>query len=577
MADKTYIKGTVHRTARPRSERLRKLGQAAPGLTSTVVVNNTGGGQGGRGGAGDGHTHANLTALNQISTDSNGYLYLNIPIEDEETGEVLYVDVKVKAGFSDVAYDLSPDSPVNNRFLSKLVADTAAGHITFEQGLTALAQAYFNAGLTAQGLALMRGGIQVGNYIQGLWSGTGAAIDANGNAEVESLKVRSYLEVMELIINRLSAIEGDQLLTEADTIESVEDLGDGTYRLHLQTKWDGYFTAQAPGNVLKGILNTLTAGHGETTLNSGQYYTAWMRVLSVNSANNTIEVIPYPDEQVPSGRNYPPAEMMKVARWGNATDTTRQSCLYLSTTEGRIVKLSHVTKPIIDQSNYGFVIGEMPDFIKNSGLPIQEGADYAYFRGVVIQDLLRMDYQGNVIPTYVDRGNWVSNPTEPYHCEHLNTLTGVFETSDVWYLGCKWRCLIEGATETPRWNSTQWAMVEGNPDFTIDIESSRGDSFDFDSFGTVLSVTGRIHNQDVTSDIRDADVQWTRYSEDASGNPRTASDNVWAARRAGSGKSLQLTQADIDFDGVALPKVLRFIATATLRDGMSAQVAYEYS
>lgn len=120
-------------------------------------------------------------------------------------------------------------------------------------------------------------------------------------------------------------------------------------------------------------------------------------------------------------------------------------------------------------------------------------------------------------------------------------------------------------------------MVEGNPDFTIDIESSRGDSFDFDSFGTVLTVTGRIHNQDVTSDIRDADVQWTRYSEDAQGNPRTSSDNVWAARRAGSGKTLPLTKEDIDFDGSELPKVLRFIATATLRDGMSAQVAYEYS
>ena len=573
--DKHYIKATVNRTARPRSERLRKLGGVTGGnLSNTVVVANTGGGGSG---SGDGHTHDNLAYLNQITTDPDGYLYLTLPIEDETTGEVYYVDVKVKAGFADIAHDLDPDSPVNNRFLSKIAADTAAGHITFEQGLTALAQAYFNAGLTAQGLALLRGGVQVGNYIQGLWNGTGAAIDANGNAEVESIKVRSFMEVMELIVNRLSAIEGDQLLTESDMIESVEDLGDGTYRLHLQTKWEGYFTAQAVGNVLKGILNTLTAGHGETVLNSGKYYTAWMRVLSVNTANNTIEVLPYPDNQVPGGTNYLPTAMMKIARWGNATDTTRQSCLYLSTTEGRIVKLAHVTKPIIDQSNYGFGIGEMPDFIKNSGLPIQEGADYAYFRGVVVQDLLRMDYQGNPIVTYVDRGNWVANPSEAYHCAHLNSVTGVYETSDVWYLGCKWRCLIEGATDTPRWNSTQWAMVEGNPDFTIDLESSRGDSFDFDNFGTVLTVHGRLNNQDVTADILAADVEWTRYSEDAQGNPRTASDNVWAARRAGSGKSLTLTQEDIDFDGVALPKVLRYIATATLRDGMSAQAAYEYS
>lgn len=52
--------------------------------------------------------------------------------------------------------------------------------------------------------------------------------------EVESLRVRSYFECVELIINRLSAIEGDQLLTEADTIESIDDLGDGCYGLHLK-------------------------------------------------------------------------------------------------------------------------------------------------------------------------------------------------------------------------------------------------------------------------------------------------------------------------------------------------------
>lgn len=420
-------------------------------------------------------------------------------------------------------------------------------------------------------------GSEFGEYEQGLMFGRGAKIDENGNAEFESVSVRSYLHVMELIVNRLAAIEGDQLLTEGDTITGVTDLGDGTYRLQLQEKWDGYFTAQAVGNVLKGIFNTLSSGHGETSPGSGQYYTAWMRVLSVNTANNTIEVIPYPDDQVPSGKNYLPAEMMKVARWGNAVDETRQSCLYLSSTEGRIVKLAHVTKPIIDETNYGFVLGEMPEFVKDSGLPIQEGQDYVYIRGVVTQDILRMDYRGKALVTYVDRGIWDENPAEPYHCEALNKTTGVFETSDVWYMGCKWRALVDEPDEAPKWNSTQWAQVEGNPAFEIELESSRGDYFDFDDFRTVLTVTGKIYNLDVTSDIRDEDVQWTRYSEDAAGNRRTASDNIWASRRAGSGKTLSLTQEDVDFDGISLPKVLRFTATATLRDGATSQASFEYS
>lgn len=472
---------------------------------------------------------------------------------------------------------------VSARFLSKVLADLAEGHITFQQGLTALARCFFQQGLTAEGEAILKQGAQFGNYISGMFAGTGGAIDERGNAELESLKVRSYMEVMELVVNRLSAIEGDQLLTESDTIIRVVDLQDGTYRLYLQAKWEGYFTAQVQNNVLKGILNTLANGHGETALGSGEYYTCWMRVLSVNAANNTIEVIPYPDEQVPGGRNYLPQEMMKVARWGNPTDTTRQSCLFLSSTEGRIVKLSHVTKPIIDDSNYGFVIGKVPEFIANAGLPVSNVDDYAYMRGIVVQDVIPIDYQGHPRVTYVDRGPWEENPEEPFHCEAVNSQTGVFETSDVWYMGCKWRCLQDQPDEAPKWNSTQWAQIEGNPAFEIEIESSRGDYFDFDDFHTILTVIGHIYNMDVTDEIADADVSWVRYSEDYLGNERAASDLVWATRRANSGKSLSLTQDDVDFDGEHLPKVLRFIATAVLRDGaspnrsVSSQAAFEYS
>ncbi len=194
-----------------------------------------------------------------------------------------------------------------------------------------------------------------GEFIKSLYAGKGAGIDADGNAEFESVRVRSYFECLELIVNRLSAIEGDQILTEADTIESVDDLGNNCYGLHLRSKWDGYYTAQRENNVLKGIINTLAAG-------SGLYYTCWMRVNSVNTDNNYIEVTAYPDEDTPAGTNYPPCADMKIARWGNQTDKTRQSCIYLSSTEGRIVRLTGVTKPIIEPENYGATFGTLPEF-----------------------------------------------------------------------------------------------------------------------------------------------------------------------------------------------------------------------
>ena len=219
-----------------------------------------------------------------------------------------------RAAYADLAYDLAEDSPAAKRFLSRIADDVAEGRITFNQGLTAL------------GLAIFKTGAEFGEFIRSMYAGKGAGIDENGNAEFESVRVRSYFEAMEFIVNRLTAIEGDQLLTEGDTIESVDDLGDNCFGLHLRSKWEGYFTAQVENNVLKGIVNTLAQG-------SGTYYTSWLRVNSVNAANNYIEVTVYPDDEVPAGQNFPPCEMMKIARWGNQTDTKRQSCLYLSSTE----------------------------------------------------------------------------------------------------------------------------------------------------------------------------------------------------------------------------------------------------
>lgn len=550
--EKNYTAVITQRTPRPRSKRLREMGIGSA-AGATVVMS---GAAGGTTVTGDGHTHANLSALNEISTDTNGYQYLTQlrEVENPETGEttVEQVTEKVKAGYADVAKDLAEDSPIREMFLSRLVDDVAKGNITFEQAIKVL------------GLASFGGGAEFGEFIKSLYAGKGAGIDANGNAEFESVRVRSYFECLELIVNRLSAIEGDQILTEADTIESVDDLGNNCYGLHLRSKWDGYFTAQRENNVLKGIINTLAAG-------SGLYYTCWMRVNSVNTANNYIEVTAYPDEDTPAGTNYPPCADMKIARWGNQTDKTRQSCIYLSSTEGRIVRLTGVTKPIIEPENYGATFGTLPEFLRSMDLPIVDGQDYVYARGLIVQDIIRIDYKGKPISEVIDRGPWAAGAA--YYCEALNPETGIYEISDVWYMGCKWRCAKTGATTAPAWNNTDWAMVEGNPQFTVEFADTDY-IFDPDRFSLTLTIIARLYNMDITDDILPADVEWTRYSEDANGVPRTASDNAWALKRAGAGKSLSLTIEDCDLNGY-MPRTLKFIATVTLRDGMGNEAGTE--
>lgn len=548
-----YELKTYKRGARPRSERLRELGGGSAAGSSSTIVNVSGGGENV---SVNDHYHENKAAIDQIGTDADGYLYLDLQKEvtDEQGNTTIERSTeKVRSGYADEAYDLSEDSPVREQFLSRLADDVAKGNINFEKMITTL------------GLAIFQGGAEYGQFVKSMYAGSGAGIDEHGNAEFESVRVRSYFECLELIINRLSAIEGDQILTEGDTIEAVDDLGNNCYGLHLKRKWDGYFTAQYPNNVLKGIINTLATG-------SGVYYTSWMRVNSVNAASNYIEVTLYPDAETPAGQNYLPCEMMKIARWGNQSDITRQSCIYLSSTEGRIVRLTGVTQPKLTNANYGATLGTLPAFIANDNtLPLISGMDYLYARGIVVQDIVRIDYQGNPVAEIVDRGQWSSSAA--YYCAAQNPTTGKYETSDVWYMGCKFRCAQTGTTTAPAWNNTDWAMIEGNPAFTVEFTEAEN-IYDPDNFEVTLQILAKLYNQDVTNDVLDADVVWTRYSEDSAGVQRVSSDNAWALRRANSGKSMVLTIADCDINNY-MPPVIRFTATVTLRDGMGEIVGTE--
>lgn len=449
--------------------------------------------------------------------------------------------------------------------LSRISDDTAQGLITFLQGLVS------NGAITANGEIFAKEGLSIGEFVAGLLDGRGAGIDKDGNAEVESLRVRSYMQVMELIINRIRAMDGDLVLTEGDNIESVEEVTDAegyvSYKLHLKQQWEGYYTAQAVGNVLKGVINTLAQG-------SGTYYTSWMLVKDVDTATNTITVDLYPDDETPAGKNFPPCDMMNIIRWGNNIDPKRQSCIYLSSTEGVIKKLIHVTKPILDEGNDGFIIGNLPEWLtKDPSVPVDEGDDAVYVKTLLYQNIHQIDYKGKRQPVYVDRGNWIENPAEPYHFEAVNSVTGVYETSDVWYYGCKWRCIKDCPMDAPKWNSIQWMQIEGNPEFSIEIAIENGGLLDFDYFaihGTTLEVTGKIYNLDVTRDILDADVTWTRYTEDPSGTPRTESDNVWNLG-GHTGKTLHLTKDDLNIDSSGMPSVIKFTARALLRDGVEAE------
>ena len=410
--------------------------------------------------------------------------------------------------------------------------------------------------------------LKFGQFIDSMIAGKGAGIFPDGRGQFEKIEVRSAMIVKELIYNRWFAQEGNVTYSEAGTVERIELLEDGTYDLYLRRRWDNDITAFKEQDVSYGSVNNLNS--------TGEYYDSWFRVLSVMQAENKINVVLYPDEEVPGGKNYPPAVGMVITRRGNAVDEERQGFWYISSYEGCICMLDGVTKPVLEESNYSIIIGKLKRLELFDNLPINYRHSYVYCRGIAIQDLMRIDYQGVVVVQLNDRGFWsleVAQSENPY-------TVGKETVDTVWHFGCRWKCLVTGTTDEPRYASTGWAMIEGNPAFTIDLDSSNGWQFDADRISdrdesgdyivfTELIVSGLLYNQDVTDNILDSDVTWTRDTGNVS------EDNAWAIKRASAGKRLSLTLDDLGTDYMTRSSC-SFKATVLLRDGQKYEIAENY-
>lgn len=445
-------------------------------------------------------------------------------------------------------------------FISKINDDIAKGTVVWEKVQK------FLQGLTAEDLSQFKKGATFGEFIQGMLFGTGGRIDELGNAEFESITSRSSIIAKELIVNRQTAMESNFVFTESGMVESVTEIpaategGNVTYDLKLQKRWDNDFTAFKENDVVLASINTLAE--------NGKYYDMWLRVLSVNTVTNTITVVCYPDNECPSKKNYPPCELARLIRWGNAVDEERQSCWYISSSEGLLVWLDHVTKPIIDKTNYSLAMGKLPDALSFlfQDFPTANKRDGAFYaKWMMAASFQQIDYQGNPIYTTRDRGVWslaVAQGDNPYR-------NGDRTIDTVYYLGCKWQCLEDKTTKPPTYSSTAWAFVEGNPYFTLEMLSSKLWNFRLNDLMatnadgswkvfTTLSVVGRLYNQDVTDSM--VNVVWTRDS----GNP--TADNKWALSHANCGLSVDLTYEDLGGAAFKIGSVT-FRCNAEIRDG----------
>lgn len=329
--------------------------------------------------------------------------------------------------------------------------------------------------LSVGGQFTAEGGAHFGDFVQGIFAGRGGAVDSAGNAEVESITVRGYMKVMELIYNRLNALEGDTSFADSGTVDSIFNNADGTMTAQLRRRWEGDFTAFQPGDIVYGYVNNLNRADAK------EYYKAWAWIKSVNRADNQLTLVSYPDSEVPAGINHSLAEDMVITRWGNNIEPNehtfinpdysaviskrgdsyynkRQRLFYISSDDGNLVELMGVNKPILEKANYGTILGIIPDGLLDSKTEelINKGQPYLFARGIIVQDLIRIGYEGLTTRLANYRGTWNAQ-TAASETDYYRSTVGMYDT--VTWDGALWQCVISNNTEEPSAVNPAWVKM----------------------------------------------------------------------------------------------------------------------
>lgn len=205
------------------------------GMVDNIDVDFPEGGEeegGETGGGGEGYVY--LIKLNDtvVPTDRNTFSALRILAE---------IDKAIKAN----------NEGLGDKFISKKNDDYAEGIITFLKDIV------------VKGPIKALSKLTVGeSIIDSLIAGKGI-IAEDGRIQADRMELRSSLTVLELIFNRLSAMESDYSFSESGSIESVTLRDDGTYQLKLRKRWENDFTALAENDVAYGVVNNLASGGGD--------------------------------------------------------------------------------------------------------------------------------------------------------------------------------------------------------------------------------------------------------------------------------------------------------------------------
>lgn len=241
-----------------------------------------------------------------------------------------------RAKYADKAGELDEEAEVLQRYIRKDIDDTAKGKITFEDVIYLLKGLQLGDGksqITDEGLAKLYA-FMTYNFVSGAY-GSGASIDNNGDAEMNSLFVRQFISAPKFVFNEISVTKAEQWNTNGyGTIESV-DTKKHIISLHLEG--NDYGSLQV-GDICRGIYADIDNAHDSDKNTEGAlddcnfvlhkgFFTTYFYVKKIITSEKGKFVFEYGkrSEATPD-----PCAYMDFAQYGSFTDDKRQSSMYFS-------------------------------------------------------------------------------------------------------------------------------------------------------------------------------------------------------------------------------------------------------
>lgn len=391
-------------------------------------------------------------------------------------------------------------------------------------------------------------------------------LNPDGSIICKRMVVEGSAIFNELVFNHQNVFEGDTYFTDRGIIENIVFLGDRQFRLTLRKLYDNDRVTFHAYDVLKCAMNNLDVGR--------TYRTSWMRVDSVDLDANSIDVTLYDNEDVPGGVNYAPEPAARMIRWGNQVDPDRQQVFFVSSKDGRFLFLQGVTQPILTDGNYAAFFGVPPELDILKDLPLNARQPYIFARGIIYQDLIRVDYQGNPYYSPRDMGIWDSE--HQYIRGYDETAKGYF-VDRVWWGGCLWQAAVAKPTigREPRYNNPDWVCLLGGKNMTMEIWSTEGDGFAAGSSWTttLIAELWNAEMQIAEAEIGRQNIVWQRISEDTDG------DIAWNIQHAQGTVGLQLSinsENDVPQPWTAKSKV-SFVCSVLLPEVQETPFMADYS